>query len=287
MLVDLEPEPTRWSPGACAFARRRRRSPAIQAEPAFLKGWSRCRTRARQLAALLAGARARRAGARPLRRRRRQDAGDRRRDGRTRARSIATDATSAASRRSTTGWSAPARATCRCARRIGRATCSTISRADGPRADRRAVHRHRHLAAQSGRQMAHAAGRARAAQKEQAEVLDRAVPLSSPAAGSSMSPARCSRRRTTTRCAPSSAGTRNFPSSRRPTSRGARRARAGVRPRPAAHRGWLLMTPRSAETDGFFIALLRRAASAQSAELTLVIGKNPVCAAFPAQNPPR
>ena len=45
------------------------------------------------------------------------------------------------------------------------------------RADRRALHRHRHLAAQSRRQMADAARRARGALKDQAEVLDRAAPL--------------------------------------------------------------------------------------------------------------
>ena len=46
--------------------------------------------------------------------------------------------------------------------------------------DRRAVHRHRNLAAQSGCEMAHASRRARAALKDQIEVLDRAARLVKP-----------------------------------------------------------------------------------------------------------
>ena len=77
-LADLAPEPTRWSPfGLRIKLAADAKSPAIHAEPAFLKGLIEIQDEGSQLAALLAGAQARRAGGRSLRRRRRQDAGAR------------------------------------------------------------------------------------------------------------------------------------------------------------------------------------------------------------------
>ena len=55
-------------------------------------------------------------------------------------------------------------------------------------------------------------------QKEQAEVLDRAVPLLKAADASPTSPARCWRRKMAPRCAPSSRGIRSFRCNRRQTS---------------------------------------------------------------------
>ena len=81
-LADLKPEPTRWSPaGLRVTLAADAKSPAIHAEPAFLKGMVEVQDEGSQLAALLSGRQARRAGDRSLRRRRRQDARARGRDG--------------------------------------------------------------------------------------------------------------------------------------------------------------------------------------------------------------
>ena len=84
-LEHLDAEPTRWSPwGLRIRLAADAKSPAIHAEPAFIKGAD--RNPGRGLAACRAVCRrqARRAGDRSLRRRRRQDAGARRRDGKPR-----------------------------------------------------------------------------------------------------------------------------------------------------------------------------------------------------------
>ncbi len=105
------------------------------------------------------GGKAGRAGHRPLRRRRRQDAGARGGDGKSRANLRNRSATSAGSRRSTHGSSAPA---CHNVQVSTPKTKENLladsqSRADLV-ADRCALHRHRHMAAQSRRQVADAAG---------------------------------------------------------------------------------------------------------------------------------
>src|SRR5262249_60751577 len=57
-LADLNPEPTRWSPvGLRVRLSPEAKSPAIHAEPVFLKGFVEVQDEGSQLAALLAGAR--------------------------------------------------------------------------------------------------------------------------------------------------------------------------------------------------------------------------------------
>src|SRR5215475_6242186 len=57
-LADLSPEATRWSPWGLRVALPAdAKSPALHAEPAFLKGWFEVQDEGSQLAALLAGAR--------------------------------------------------------------------------------------------------------------------------------------------------------------------------------------------------------------------------------------
>lgn len=59
MLADLAPEPARWSPvGLRVRLRPEAKSPAVHAEPAFLKGMVEVQDEGSQLAALLAGAKA-------------------------------------------------------------------------------------------------------------------------------------------------------------------------------------------------------------------------------------
>ncbi|MCC7347368.1 MAG: RsmB/NOP family class I SAM-dependent RNA methyltransferase [Variibacter sp.] len=54
-LTDLAPQPTRWSPAGLRIALdAQAKSPAIHAEPAFLKGWVEVQDEGSQLAALLA-----------------------------------------------------------------------------------------------------------------------------------------------------------------------------------------------------------------------------------------
>ena len=85
-LSDLAPEPTRWSPtGLRIRLAADAKSPAVHAEAAFIKGFVEVQDEGSQLAALLAGAKAGRAGDRSLRRRRRQDAGACGGDGESRA----------------------------------------------------------------------------------------------------------------------------------------------------------------------------------------------------------
>ena len=75
MLADLKPEPTRWSPwGLRVHLSADAKSPAIHAEPAFLKGMIEIQDEGSQLAALFSGGKTRRTGGRSLRRSRRQDA---------------------------------------------------------------------------------------------------------------------------------------------------------------------------------------------------------------------
>jgi len=58
MLADLAPEPTRWSPLGLRITRKAEaKSPAIHAEPAFIKGLIEIQDEGSQLAALLASAR--------------------------------------------------------------------------------------------------------------------------------------------------------------------------------------------------------------------------------------
>ena len=76
MLSDLRPEPTRWSPwGLRIRLAADAKSPAIHAEPAFLKGLVEVQDEGSQLAALLFGGQTGRTGGRSLRRCRRQDIG--------------------------------------------------------------------------------------------------------------------------------------------------------------------------------------------------------------------
>ena len=160
-LADLAPEPTRWSPhGLRIRLKADAKSPAVHAEPAFLKGQIEVQDEGSQLAALFAARQARRAGARPLRRRRRQDAGAGGRDGeqgpalrhRRRQAPPGADPRPAGALR---------RAQCPGAHaEVGRHRDRRPQGPHGSRADRRALHRHRGMAAQPGRQMAGAAGRA-------------------------------------------------------------------------------------------------------------------------------
>ena len=77
MLAELMPEPARWSPwGLRIRLSADAKSPAIHAEPAFLKGMIEVQDEGSQLAALFSAAKAGRAGRRSLRRRWRQDIGD-------------------------------------------------------------------------------------------------------------------------------------------------------------------------------------------------------------------
>ena len=177
------PEPTRWSPlGLRIKLSADAKNPAIHAEPAYLKGLIEVQDEGSQLAALLAGAKPGEQVRRSLRRRRRQDAGAGSHDGQSRARSTPPTSTSAGLRRSMTALE---RAGARNVQvRTPKSVGNELDRSRGPhrsRADRRALHRHRRLAAQSRRQMA---GAARApwtiALKEQAGELDRAVALVKP-----------------------------------------------------------------------------------------------------------
>ena len=84
-LPHLNAVETPLSPLACALRPSEDgRGPAVQSEPEFIKGWIEIQDEGSQLAALLAGVEARRAGGRSLRRRRRQDPGARRHDGQPR-----------------------------------------------------------------------------------------------------------------------------------------------------------------------------------------------------------
>ena len=164
MLADLAAEPTRWSPfGLRITLAAEAKSPAIHAEPAFIKGMIEMQDEGSQLAALLAGAKPGEqvvdlcAGA----------------GGKTLALAATMEnhgqiyATDSDKRRL-----APIHD--RLARSGARNVQVRTPKSDGqrarrsrrprrPRADRCALHRHRHLAAQSRRQMAHPSGRARGA----------------------------------------------------------------------------------------------------------------------------
>ena len=92
------------------------RHPNVQAEPAFQKGWFEVQDEGSQVAAWLAGADARHAGARLLRRRRRQDAGAVGCDGESAARSSPTISRRRGSPRSSIACAAPTTATSRSCR---------------------------------------------------------------------------------------------------------------------------------------------------------------------------
>ena len=158
-----------------------------------------------------------------------------------------------------------------------------------PGADRRALHRHRLLAAQSGRQMAHAAGRAGAA----AEGAGR-DPRPRGAAAQGRRPhrlhhllgARRGERRAGARLR--GAPSRNFRCSRRPRSSKALGERAfmfGKAARLSAE--GILMTPRTTETDGFFVA--RAAAEQLSAclRINVWVTRIPRLRLNPGQKSPR
>ena len=145
---------------------------------------------------------------------------------------------------------------------VGRQRARRPRRQARPRADRRALHRHRRLAAQPGRQMAGAA-RARWSMrvKEQAEVLDRAVPLVKP--GGRIAYVTCS-----VLDEENGAQVREF-LARHPdfsVEKPAEVAKAlGERAYMFGKAALvsdegLLMTPRRTDTDGFFVSVLRRSA---------------------------
>ena len=205
-------------PGACASSSRRdSKSPAIHAEPAFLKGQIEIQDEGSQLAALLAGAKPGEqvidlcAGA----------------GGKTLALAAAMEnhgqiyATDTDKRRLAPIHERLERSGARNVQvRTPRGDDDMLADLNGqrrPRADRRAVHRHRRVAAQSGRQMARAPRRARrAAEGSGRGARPRRARWSSPAAASPTSPARCSTTRTARRCAPSWRAIRTSRSCRRP-----------------------------------------------------------------------
>ena len=121
-------EPTRWSPVGLAHHARGRRQEARRSTPSppSSRAWSRCRTRARSSPrcspAPSPASRWSISAPAPAARRSRS-----RRRWRITARFTPPTPTSAGSRRSTSGSSAPARATCRSARRNPSATSSPIS----------------------------------------------------------------------------------------------------------------------------------------------------------------
>ena len=160
------PEPTRWSPNGLRIRLAAdAKSPAIHAEPAFIKGLVEIQDEGSQLAALLAGAKpgeqvldlcagggGKTLGAGGGDGEQGPDLRHRRRQAPARA-----DPRPARARRRPQRPGAHAE--------IGRHRARRSRGPHRPGADRRALHRHRRLAAQSGRQMAGAARRARGARK--------------------------------------------------------------------------------------------------------------------------
>ena len=96
--------------------------------------------------------------------------------------------------------------------------------------------------------------------KDQAEVLDRAAPWSSRAAGSPISPARYCRRKTATRSALSSRAIRSlrFVPPNETASVLWDKAEDFAKAALKSPEGWL-MTPRRTGTDGFFVSVLKKA----------------------------
>src|SRR5579862_1448147 len=157
MLSDLAPEPTRWSPwGLRIRLAADAKSPAIHAEPAFLKGMVEIQDEGSQLAALFAAAKPGEqvvdlcAGARG-------DDGKQGPDLRNRRRQAPARPDSRAARPFERAQRAGAHA------KIGRRRHRRSRRPHRSCADRRTLHRHRRLAPQPRRQMAYAAGCAGAA----------------------------------------------------------------------------------------------------------------------------
>ena len=218
MLSDLKPEPTAWSPwGLRVRLSADAKSPAIHAEPAFLKGMVELQDEGSQLAALFSGAKAGEqvvdlcAGA----------------GGKTLALAAMMEnkgqifATDDDKRRlapihDRLKRSGARNVQVRTPKSVGGETRRS-RRPLRPGADRRALHRHRRLAAQPGRQMAYAARRAGAtAEGTGRDSRPRRAACSRPAAASPTSPARCWTRKTARRCAHSSRASRSFRLCRRP-----------------------------------------------------------------------
>ena len=261
LLADLNPVPTRWSPFGLRIALEAdAKNPAIHAEPAFIKGMVEVQDEGSQLAALLAGAKPGEqvvdlcAGA----------------GGKTLALAAAMQnhgqlyATDTDKRRLAPIHERLAR--CGRAQRAGphaeirRHRARRSRRPRRPRAHRRALHRHRNVAAQSRCQVARASRRARgAAQGAGGRARPRRARWSSPAVASPTSPARCWRRRTAIRCAPFSRAEPGFalvPPGEVANALG-ERAYLFRRAVLMSDEG-LLMTPRRTDTDGFYVSVLIR-----------------------------
>ncbi len=259
------PWPTRWSPVGLRIVVRCRTPRVPPSTPSLPSSRGR-RSAGRRLAACGADRRrkARRAGGRSVRRRRRQDAGARRHDGEPRADLSPPTPTSAGWRRSMQRLDrAGARnVQVRTPKSVGDARRRS-RRTHGSRADRCAVYRHRRLAAQSGRQVAGAArARSSSGGRSRRRCSTARLPWSSPAAASPMSPARCSTEENGDQmraflarqsgllrwCRPPSCRTHWASALSCSAARCSRRTEG------------LLMTPRRTDTDGFFVAMLRKSA---------------------------
>ena len=220
MLSDLKPEPAAWSPwGLRVRLSADAKSPAIHAEPAFLKGMVEVQDEGSQLAALFSGAKAGEqvvdlcAGA----------------GGKTLALAAMMENKGQIFRHRRR--QAAPRADPRPAQALGRAQRASAHAEVGrrrtrrspgplrPGADRRALHRHRRLAAQSGRQMAHAArapwNSGRRSRRTSSTARCR---CSRPADELPTLRVRCWTRKTARRYAHSSRATPNLPCGRRPRS---------------------------------------------------------------------
>ena len=252
---DIAAEPTPLVAARPAAARIACRSPA---PPPSRRGSSRCRTRARRLAALLADARP---GMRVV------DfcAGA---GGKTLALAAGMETAASSSPATSSAWrleragaaAAPRRhQQCR-APRADRASAtpgSSITQGQlRPGVRRCAVPRHRHLAAQPRRQMARSPrGPRRAGRCASSEILRSAARLVKPGRPPrSMRPARCCARRTRRRPKPSSPPHADFAL----LSGGARLGRDDRRRLPAGD-DYLRLTPARHGTDGFFVAIFERA----------------------------
>ena len=180
LLADLNPVPTRWSPFGLrialeADAKNPRSMPSLRSS----RAWWRCRTRARS-SPRCSPVRSRAStwsicapapAARRSRWRRRCTIKDS---------STQPIPTSAGSRPSMSGWRAPARATCRSARRSPRHRACRSRGPRRPRAHRRALHRHRNWRRNPDAKWRVRPGALAVRLKEQAAVLDRAARLVKP-----------------------------------------------------------------------------------------------------------
>ena len=262
-LAHLNAEPTRWSPlGVRVRLSADAKNPAIHAEPAFLKGTIEIQDEGSQLAALFAGAKPGEqvvdlaAGA----------------GGKTLALAAATEnrgqiyATDIDKRQLAPIHERIARAGARNIQvRTPRGEADVLADLAGRidlGIDRRAVHRNRRLAAQPGCQVARAPGRAGgAAQTASRTARSRRRAGKEPAAASPTSPARFWKRKMATRFGTSSPRHREF--TRRAAPRSCCRKRSAsarvlfCRAALLSEQG-LLMTPRRTDTDGFYVAVMRK-----------------------------